>query len=113
MNERTFPCGLVLPSVGRVYNFAVRITASGIDWHSQQTFRVIGRSAQEVADVIQRDLALAVDYPFELEVLGPRGGVQIRRFTGWERLIYFKMMFDARQARASAGQLPLFDSSNN
>lgn len=111
IHPHTRPCGLTLPGIKRCYNFAVRVSAGGIGWHTEQLFRVIGRDALDVADIIQREIACAVDYPFELEVLGSRGGVKVRRFTGLERLIGLKLFYGRN--REPAGVQPmLFEFSN-
>ena len=76
---------------GRRYSrYAVVVTQSGIDWEHHQEIPVVAESPAAAVNLVRDEVAPKVDYPVEIETLGPKGG-RVARFVGYESLIAAKM----------------------
>ena len=80
-----------------VYTFAVLITQSGLNrtlWEHSALVHIIAFTAADAVNAIRDSLLGKVDYPTEIETMGPKGG-KLGRFIGWETMIGAQM-FSAR-----------------
>jgi hypothetical protein len=79
---------------GRQYwKFFVVASQSGLNrtlWEHARELPIIATSASEAVNTIREEVAPKVDYPTEIECLGPKGGI-VHRFIGYESLIWAKM----------------------
>jgi hypothetical protein len=69
----------------QVYNFQVVARVSGLDrefWATQASIPVISPTAAEACALVAEELLGTIKYPFELECMGPKGGMTYRN-RGW------------------------------
>lgn len=88
-NRRALPCGFKTAAGERCHRYPVRAYWSGVDhsfWESHVTDVVIARSPAEAAAHWLDFWSARVQYPVEVEAVGPKGGIT-HRYRGWEATI--------------------------
>jgi len=92
--RRALPCGLPTAAGEKCHRYPVRATWSGVDrsyWARHVTDVVIARSPGEAAAYWLDFWSARVQYPVEVEAVGPKGGIT-HRYRGWEGTIGAAMM---------------------
>lgn len=106
-NRRASKCGIKVE--GRTYSvWPVHIRSSSISDTAEWTTDVIAPTASDAAHFVRSESAQVIDRPFEVTVVGPKGGIASYLFAGWERLIGLKMF--ATRPVAPAVQLKLWST---
>ena len=90
-DRRARKCGLAVK--GRTFTrWPVLVSVSTIDWRRAVVVDVLAPTASDAAHLMQDEFARKLDRPFEVYVVGVRGGLASYLFAGWERLTGLKML---------------------
>jgi len=75
-----------------VMRWPVLVSVSSLFQRQATVVDVLAPTASEAAHLVQDEFAASLWAPFEVTVVGARGGVAAYLFTGHERLIGLKML---------------------
>lgn len=90
-NRRPTKCALKVAGK-TVTRWPVLISVSSLLKREATVVEVLAPSASEAAHLVQDEFSASLWAPFEVTVVGARGGVAAYLFTGHEQLIGLKMI---------------------
>jgi hypothetical protein len=106
--KRAERCGLTVKGKA-ITRWPVVVTCSGLSkgvpWAHSVCVDVIAATSADAADLVREEYRHYLERPFEIDVIGSRGGLACYRFVSWEGLVRLEFMSNLRARAEQKGLL--------